>query len=391
MPLPANVKVIKIHPAIGIARVSRNDDFYTYGEDPAAYKTNGLMRRQAVQFRLFAYGDNNQGIEELTPQRLADLGVNVVWHARIANRKVAAADLRADDSFVLQAQASSNQNGGKLVGQLNGFAEGNDIPLGEIRPNGLFIPPKARIARATTTTPLSGGSLHDKNVSDNVGDGFISVTLTDATSGQTVNVPILPACVLIAPADFSPEQDDPDLYPREHLYDFLLQQVGGQNVRPANPVNATARKLDREALKRATTDFRPGIEFSPDGLPANLSSIFYPAAQTGDANELRVLPRTGASGPGIRPGQMTLGLCSPWQFDFKACTCSYWAAQRPDSAFKDDTSPTPVKWLRKKVNDSTGSQGEITVKQLIEHVDKLGVVRVRNQRAVETERTEDIP
>jgi hypothetical protein len=389
MPLPANVRAIKIHPAIGIARVTRNDDFYTYGEDPANYKTNGLMRRQAVQFRLFAYGDNNEGLEELTPQRLAALQIEVVWNARIGNRKVAS--LRGDDSFVLQAQAASNQNGGKLIGRVNGFAEGNDISLGEIHSDGLFIPPKSRIARATTTTPLSG-LLHDPDISDNVGDGFISATLTDTTTGQTINVPIFPACVLIAPPDFSPEQDDPEVYPgRKHLYDFFLQQVGGQNVTPANPVNASARNLDREALERATTDFAPGIEFSPNGLPGSLASIFYPASQTGDANELRVIPKTGPFGPGIRPGQMTLGLCSPWQFDFKACTCSFWAAQRPDSAFQDDASTTRVRWLRKKVNDPTGSQGFITVEQLVEHVDKLGVVRVRNQRAVETERTEDIP
>ena len=104
-----------------------------------------------------------------------------------------------------------------------------------------------------------------------------------------------------------------------------------------------------------------------------------------------MIPRTGAFGQGIRSGQMTLGLCSPWQFDFKACTCSFWAAQRPDSAFKDDTSTTRVKWMRRRVNDPTGSQGFVTVEQLVEHVDKLGVVRVRNQRLVETERTEDIP
>ena len=84
MPLPATVQVIKIHPAIGIARVTKNEDFYTYGEDPDTYTTNGLMRRQAVQFRLFAYGANNEGIEELTPERLTALGVSVVWHARIA-------------------------------------------------------------------------------------------------------------------------------------------------------------------------------------------------------------------------------------------------------------------------------------------------------------------
>ena len=170
-----------------------------------------------------------------------------------------------------------------------------------------------------------------------------------------------------------------------------MTRSADRTSRRPDPVNTAARTLDREALERAHHGFRPGIEFSPDGLPANLASIFFPASQTGDANELRVIPRSSPLGPGIRPGQMTLGLCSPWQFDFKACSCGFWAAQRPDTAFRDDTSTTSVRWLRNRVNDPTGSQGFVTVEQLVEHVDKFGVVRMRNQRLVETERTEDIP
>src|SRR5690606_20125507 len=30
------------------------------------------------------------------------------------------------------------------------------------------------------------------------------------------------------------------------------------------------------------------------------------------------------------PGEMTQGLCSPWQNDFIECACYYWAASRPD-------------------------------------------------------------
>lgn len=389
MPLPANVKAIKIHPAIGVARVTASDDFYVLGDNPATYKTNGLMRRQAVQFRLFAYGDNNEGVEELTPQRLTDLQINVVWHARVGNRKVAR--LRGDDSFVLQAQASSDVNDGKLVGQVNGFEhQATDVPLGEIRPDGLFIPAKSHLARETDTTPISG-IMFDMRISDNVGDGFIMATLTDQTTGQSVNVPVFPACVLIAPPDFAPDQDDPEIYPgRLHLYDWFLQQVGGQNVTPLNPVNAAARHLDREALERCTTDFNPGIEFSADDIP-DVAAIFYPASQTGDANELRVIPKTNPFGPGVTHGEMTKGLCSPWQHDFTICACWFWAAQRPDTAFKDETSSTEVRWLRREVNDPAGSHGFINVEQLVEHVDKLGVVRVVNQRPVETERTDDIP
>jgi hypothetical protein len=32
----------------------------------------------------------------------------------------------------------------------------------------------------------------------------------------------------------------------------------------------------------------------------------------------------------VKPGEMTQGLCSPWQNDYRECACYYWAASRPD-------------------------------------------------------------
>ena len=73
-----NVVVLKIHPAIGIARVSKNDEFFVFGTNPTHYKSNGLMKRQAVQFRIFAYAANNIGLGELTPGVLASLNIKAV-------------------------------------------------------------------------------------------------------------------------------------------------------------------------------------------------------------------------------------------------------------------------------------------------------------------------
>jgi len=36
------------------------------------------------------------------------------------------------------------------------------------------------------------------------------------------------------------------------------------------------------------------------------------------------------SGELVQPGEMTQGLCSPWQNDYRECACYYWAASRPD-------------------------------------------------------------
>jgi hypothetical protein len=37
------------------------------------------------------------------------------------------------------------------------------------------------------------------------------------------------------------------------------------------------------------------------------------------------------------PGELTQGLCSPWQNDYRECACYYWAASRPDYVNTVDT------------------------------------------------------
>jgi hypothetical protein len=39
----------------------------------------------------------------------------------------------------------------------------------------------------------------------------------------------------------------------------------------------------------------------------------------------------------VEPGELTQGLCSPWQNDYRECACYYWAATRPDYVNVTDT------------------------------------------------------
>ncbi|MGW8392462.1 hypothetical protein [Pseudoduganella sp. HUAS MS19] len=40
---------------------------------------------------------------------------------------------------------------------------------------------------------------------------------------------------------------------------------------------------------------------------------------------------TAAFNPALlQPGELTQGLCAPWQNDYRECACYYWAASRPD-------------------------------------------------------------
>jgi hypothetical protein len=54
-------------------------------------------------------------------------------------------------------------------------------------------------------------------------------------------------------------------------------------------------------------------------------------------------------------GELTQGLCSPWQNDFRECSCYYWASARPDYVNVEQTSSglsAGDNWMQK---DRTGS------------------------------------
>lgn len=51
------------------------------------------------------------------------------------------------------------------------------------------------------------------------------------------------------------------------------------------------------------------------------------------------------------PGELSQGLCSPWQNDYRECACYYWAASRPDYVnvvAADDGSSRGDNWMQKK-------------------------------------------
>jgi hypothetical protein len=384
----SDVVVFKIHPAIGIARLSRNDDYYVYGKDPGNYKSNGLMKRQAVQFRIYAYGDNHVALGELTPQVMATLNITAVWSARVGNRKIARqkGTPLSGSAFVISAEASSGDaNAGQLTGSLPGFDEGAAIPLGQITATGLFIPPKARAFRMHAGDALPGYPGSDKVV-DSSCDGVITVHLTQA--GQ--NLDVIPACIAVSPQDYSPETSEPT-----SLVDFFKRELGISSSAPrGNLHNQAARALDELALTSTTEDFSPGVEmcFVDDTTEvADVKSVFYLNSQDPriDPRESRVRYKTSLSdtGPGAVLGQLTSGLCSPWQSDYAACI-GYWAEHLPTKAYLDEETSTLVNLFRKKYADTSSSADTLSGEPdgIDRHLDKVGVVRLQSGKKVETER-----
>jgi hypothetical protein len=53
----------------------------------------------------------------------------------------------------------------------------------------------------------------------------------------------------------------------------------------------------------------------------------------------------------LQPGELTQGLCAPWQNDYRECACYYWAASRPDfvNIVADDKGlATGDSWMAKR-------------------------------------------
>ncbi|HXB45600.1 MAG TPA: LodA/GoxA family CTQ-dependent oxidase, partial [Puia sp.] len=85
------ITTIKIHPAIGIARLGNSPgDFFIGPEiplqkpDPAGGFKDAQckVKRQAAQFRLFAYDENGALVQEITG---AD--ADITWTVHLANKK----------------------------------------------------------------------------------------------------------------------------------------------------------------------------------------------------------------------------------------------------------------------------------------------------------------
>ncbi|MFE8604471.1 hypothetical protein [Archangium violaceum] len=115
--------------------------------------------------------------------------------------------------------------------------------------------------------------------------------------------------------------------------------------------NALAELLQTKAGKKVRCEF-------------TLEKSKYPAAIPKDKNQLRVEElelrpffAKGEQGPLAviaeelaEPGELTQGLCSPWQNDYRECACYYWAASRPDYVNVEQGpqgTSVGINWLQK--------------------------------------------
>jgi hypothetical protein len=359
----ADVAAFKIHPAIGCARLANNEDFYEffeYEEKRKAGQTREYMskregnhwtKRQAVQFRIFAYRSDGGEIGELTADIMARLRLRATWTASVANRKL---NVWSDGATpAVEAQASAEAGETKRLEGNNPWREGK-VWLGDITGEGLYIPPMGGVYRKTENNaiPPYGAHESDNGVLDTTCDGSISVTLAGAEG-----VPILPACVIVAPQDHSPDVNPGDLNPQDndglHNKDFVKRTRRLLHITENAALSGVGYGMDIAMMKTMNADYNPGMEIclrnGGTALP-DPADAFYPRGQQNIAsNEIRPSYETGHA----KPGQLTAGLCSAWQTDLTACL-NWWTSTYPnDVSF--DTNPD-TRSLARKTFTAAGPQ-----------------------------------
>jgi hypothetical protein len=98
--------------------------------------------------------------------------------------------------------------------------------------------------------------------------------------------------------------------------------------------NSLAQVLSKHAGQEVLCLFTKDAASEPVGLPAKdddprMQVVTLRVRQLFATNEvgerLAVIDESM-----VQPGDLTRGLCSPWQNDYRECACYYWAASRPD-------------------------------------------------------------
>lgn len=357
----SDVAAFKVHPALGVARLANSDDYYEFFEyekkrkaghtvrymspqknplDPEE-KTYQAVKRQAVQFRIFAYGESGQELGELSGDTMSRLGIKPTWNAEIANRKL---NTWNKDAHVVTASGAATGDEKVRLDGRRPWPESSanchaKVWLGELTGSGLFIPPKGGVYRKDegTKIPRHGHHRKDNGFQDTTSDGAIGVHLSGAES-----VPLIPAAVLVAPQQHSPDVNPGDGLEVGNNKDFETETKKLLGIK-ASRLPGTGYKMDADMMRTINADYNPGMEICLDGegnpsLP-DPGKAFYPRDKNHIAKaEIRPSYENGRA----KHGALTAGLCSVWQTDLSACL-RYWTAEFPyDVNFDDEPDERPL-------------------------------------------------
>ncbi|MEU5262762.1 LodA/GoxA family CTQ-dependent oxidase [Amycolatopsis sp. NPDC021455] len=241
---------VRIHPAIGIARVGNSPDGCFIGPErrwdrsaPAdgSYKDgSGRIKRQVARFRLFAYDERGVATELVEGP-----GVEITWTVHLVNAKAAARLFRPDSTRNATYSGDALRDlvidpGPRTVDRRHRRAEFDTgefvlrgcrpqrVPLGEIRLDDagrLLVFGGAGAAGSPAGTPLSAQDDSD-DWYDDIADGPVEATVrVDGTDH-----PVAASWVITAPPKFAPPVGNVI-----RLWDAMFDALATQRQKSAAP------------------------------------------------------------------------------------------------------------------------------------------------------------
>lgn len=272
------ITAVRIHPAIGVARVGNCPDEFFIGpetpgetEPPAGGFKDAACRikRLAARFRLWAYDGN-------TPLNEVVLGpdVKITWTAQIANTK--AAGIKFPDLVALRNNTAPDREKLKIKPSARSVAGANDqaffddgkvefpglaavtVPLGELRTDDqgrlLVLGGKGHSA-SPNNSPIQGFASSD-NWYDDVADGWVNAEVE--IEGQIFQA--VPAWVVVGPPRYAPDIDQITT-----LWDVAFEVARSQGwlAVPASPslkheIYPLLRRADRARWVRQPANLHGG-------------------------------------------------------------------------------------------------------------------------------------
>ncbi|MGB1255088.1 MAG: LodA/GoxA family CTQ-dependent oxidase [Thiolinea sp.] len=328
------VRKIRIHPAIGITRLGNHPEAYFIGpEIPGVvnkpvngYKMAGMVKRQGVRFRLYAYDKNDELLGEITEQ-----DASISWSVELANKKAEwkqfdglfESDYRRNEHVKQSAQRkrlvigpekhsltgsdkavmfdNSSFTAFQLPGECGGRCQRalnartvDNITLGEM------ITDKAgRLivlgGYGQSGAPFGDSADHYANNDgwyDDIADGPVDARVRFHGSKETVRAE--GAWVISAPPDFAPEIGNiVSMY--DVLYDKAVQS--GQLTRPQQP----SFSHDIYPLLKRALDIRWVFDIGTQhqsletvlqlGAPASLRQLVFNSLRNPDGSGGGIMPK----------------------------------------------------------------------------------------------------
>lgn len=227
---------VKIHPAIGIARVGNSPTEFFIGPEMPGVRTqprggykdmHHRVKRQAARFYLFGYDRHGKLVKRLDAK-----DGSIEWSVHLANKKAAwhqfeglSRNTALRNPAITDRQRLVIDPGARTVagvmqatGLNTGHFLGAKVPLGEIRTDErgrLLVLGGFGHSGSPTNAPITSFANND-GWHDDVSDGPVSATIR--LNGAAATIHATSAWVIVAPPKFAPAIDSITT-----LYDVLLQ------------------------------------------------------------------------------------------------------------------------------------------------------------------------